>query len=186
MSYDYSKYLAKFKAEYIDDLDGNGFLVKYRNSIFTEWAKWLDKNQPLSRTVYDALPDDKRRALGMTIWAGEFQSGRNASRTLREIKRKYTRLAEADAEVARKAAGWTGHNHLTDPEGFTNPPSIYGHGLRSSHRYGKLTAPKGYTAEGISKGAETNTNTLLYDIDQRIADGFEALSEQLDELNLGD
>ena len=117
MSYDYTEYLANFKKDYIDGLDANGFLVKYRQAIYDEVADYLQAEQPLPRSIFDALPKSERRKMGRTIWHAGWQSGSDAAKSIRAIKRKYAALALADAEAERKAAGWTGHRHMTAPTG---------------------------------------------------------------------
>ena len=117
MGYDYTQYLAKFKKSYIDDLDGNGFLVKYREAIYDEVEDYLEANQPLHQSIYDAKSGAEQRAIGRVMWHVGWQSGGDAAKSIRAIKRKYHDMARADAEAERVAAGWTGHRHLTAPTG---------------------------------------------------------------------
>ena len=182
MGYDYSEYLAKYKAGYNNDMDGNGYLDKYKDDLYNDVKAYLEKNQVMLKSVYDKLPKQPGRR--PTIWAGEFQSGSKAARDLLELKRKYFRKAEADAENARKAAGWTGADHRTAPDGSTRPIGPYGdERVRANFLYSKLAGPNDYKPGNKNVAdpapADEGATDFLREMDDRIAEGFLALSEQI-------
>ena len=173
MSYDYTEYLANFKKGYIANMDANGFLVKYRQAIYDEVEDYLEANQPLPRSIFDALPKSERRKMGRTIWHAGWQSGSDAAKSIRAIKRKYNALALADAEAERKAAGWTGHRHMTAPTG----QKINRNGMTM----GQYAGANDYEGGGSRTDSFTpeEIHNMLLGLDVRMTE----LVEQIEDLN---
>ena len=173
--YDYTEYLANFRKTYINGLDGNGFLAAYQEDIYKAVAAYLKANQPLHKSVYDALPEAERKRMGPTAWHVGWQSGSQARNGISAIKRAYAAKAQADAEADRKASGWTGRRHMTAPTGQKIS--------RNGMSMGQYASGKDY--EGSSTRTDSFTpaeiHNLLLGLDVRMTE----LAERIDELEVG-
>jgi hypothetical protein len=128
----YEDYLANWRVEGLRTRPLNGFMIKYFDEIDAAWSGWILQNEPLLKSIYDALED---KPPGTTIWAGEFRSGGRAIKVGGRIWNYFADLAEQDAIANRKLFDWsTGHDqkYYIDPNGKTTGPN--------GQHYGRWTA----------------------------------------------
>ena len=116
-------YQGAYSLDWPDDYNGN-LTPEEVIDRKKEWVFYVDTRHPLTLEIHREMGTaQKSRHRRVSIWAraGGLQvvSRGKAKKAFTEIERKWSAIAADRAKAKRKAADWSGWNHLTSPTGIS-------------------------------------------------------------------